>query len=61
MVYGMLNSIAFLVINLREYVSTLEKKATVIYSIIVASQLLLFLMFKLVFFDLIFQPELIID
>jgi len=58
MVYGTLNSIAFLVLNLTEYLESLEKKSYVVYGIIGAAQIFLFLMFKLVFFDLIYEtPE----
>jgi hypothetical protein len=55
MIYGMVNSIAFLVFNLMEYLETLEKKSYVIYGVIGAAQIFLFLMFKMVFFSLIYE------
>jgi hypothetical protein len=55
MIYGMINSIAFLVLNLTEYLEILEKKSYVIYGVIGAAQIFLFLMFKLVFFDLFYD------
>lgn len=55
MIYGMVNSTAFLVLNMREYLDGLDKKALVIFGIIGAAQIFLFLMFKMVFFDLIYE------
>lgn len=62
MIYGMVNSIGtgkayigFLVLNLMEYLESLDKKSYVIYGVIGAAQIFLFLMFKLVFFDLIYE------
>ena len=55
MIYGMLNSIAFLVFNLMEYLETLEKKSYIVYGVIGAAQIFLFLMFKMVFFSLIYE------
>jgi len=57
MIYGMVNSIAFLVLNLMEYLEALEKKLVIVFGIIGAAQIFLFLMFKLVFFDLIYQTQ----
>ena len=57
MIYGMINSIAFINLNLMESLETLEKKALVIYGIVGAAQIFLFLMFKLVFFDLIYEGK----
>jgi putative exporter of polyketide antibiotics len=55
MIYGMINSIAFLVLNLMEYLETLEKKSYLVYGVIGAAQIFLFLMFKMVFFSLIYE------
>lgn len=55
MIYGMVNSIAFLVLNLMEYLETLEKKSYIVYGVIGAAQIFLFLMFKMVFFSLIYD------
>lgn len=57
MIYGMINSSAFLILNIMEYLETLEKKSLVIFGIIGAAQIFLFLIFKLVFFDLIYQGD----
>lgn len=57
MIYGMLNSIAFLVLNLREYLIDLEKRSFIIFGIIGAVQIFLFLMFKLVFYDLVYDQN----
>lgn len=57
MIYGMINSIAFLVMNLSEYLEPLDKKSYVIFGIIGAAQIFLFLMFKLVFFNLIYDSN----
>lgn len=56
MVYGMVNSIAFLILNMVEYLDTLDKKGMyTIFGIIGLAQISLFLTFKLVFFDLIYE------
>lgn len=55
MVYGMINSIAFLILNMIEYLDTLDKKGMyTVFGIIGLAQISLFLTFKLVFFDLIY-------
>lgn len=56
MIYGMVNSIAFLILNMNEFFGTQDKKVKfVVFGIIGLAQISLFLMFKLVFFDLIYQ------
>jgi len=56
MVYGMANSIAFLILNMAQYLDTLEKKSMyTVFGIIGLAQISLFLTFKLVFFDLIYD------
>jgi hypothetical protein len=57
LIYGMANSSAFLVLNLREYLESLGQKSYIILGVIGAVQLFLFLMFRFVFFDLIYQSE----
>jgi hypothetical protein len=57
MIYGMVNSTAFLVLNLMEYLEELENKLFIVFGIIGGAQIFLFLMFKLVFFDLIYQTQ----
>jgi hypothetical protein len=55
MIYGMVNSIAFLILNMNEFFGTQDKKVKfVVFGIIGLAQISLFLMFKLVFFDLIY-------
>lgn len=57
MVYGMANSIAFLILNMAEYLDNLDKKGMyAVFGIIGLAQITLFLTFKLVFFDLIYDP-----
>jgi hypothetical protein len=56
MIYGMLNSIAFLILNMNDFFGSEDKKAKfVVFGIIGLAQITLFLMFKLVFFDLIYE------
>jgi hypothetical protein len=56
MIYGMLNSIAFLILNMNDFYGSEDKKAKfVVFGIIGLAQITLFLMFKLVFFDLIYD------
>lgn len=59
MIYGMINSIAFLVLNMIEYLDSMDKKGMyVVFGIIGLAQISLFLTFKLVFFNLIYEtPE----
>jgi hypothetical protein len=58
MVYGMANSIAFLILNMAEHLDTLDKKGLyAVFGIIGLAQITLFLTFKLVFFDLIYDPS----
>lgn len=58
MVYGMVNSIAFLILNMMEYLDNLDKKAMyTVYGIIGLAQISLFLTFKLVFFNLIYESS----
>jgi D-alanyl-lipoteichoic acid acyltransferase DltB (MBOAT superfamily) len=58
MIYGMLNSIAFLLMNMVEYLDTMDKKGLyIIFGIIGLAQISLFLTFKLVFFDLIYDSD----
>ena len=58
MVYGMANSIAFLIMNMAEYLDNLDKKGMyAVFGIIGLAQITLFLTFKLVFFDLIYDPS----
>jgi len=57
MIYGMINSIIFINLNLMESLESLEKKALIVYGIVGAAQIFLFLMFKLVFFDLIYEDN----
>ena len=58
MVYGMANSIAFLILNMAEYMDNMDKKGLyAVFGIIGLAQITLFLTFKLVFFDLIYEPE----
>ena len=40
-----------------ESLESLEKKALIVYGIVGAAQIFLFLMFKLVFFDLIYEDN----
>jgi len=55
MIYGMLNSIAFLILNMIEYLDTIGKKGMyTVFGIIGLAQISLFLTFKLVFFNLIY-------
>jgi hypothetical protein len=55
MVYGMVNSIAFLILNMAEYMDALGKQGMyVVFGIIGLAQISLFLTFKLVFFNLIY-------
>ncbi len=55
MVYGMVNSIAFLILNMAEYMDALGKQGMyIVFGIIGLSQISLFLTFKLVFFNLIY-------
>ena len=58
MVYGMINSIAFLILNTIEYLGIWDKKAMyTVFGIIGLAQISLFLTFKLVFFDLIYESS----
>jgi hypothetical protein len=58
MIYGMANSTAFLIFNMAEYLDTIDKKGQyAVFGIIGLAQITLFLTFKLVFFDLIYDPE----
>jgi hypothetical protein len=57
MIYGMVNSIAFMVLNLRDYLETLEKRSFVVFGLIGGAQIFLFLIFKLVFFELIYTDQ----
>ena len=58
MIYGMANSTAFLILNMDEYLDTIDKKGQyAVFGIIGLAQITLFLTFKLVFFDLIYDPE----
>lgn len=58
MIYGMANSTAFLIFNMAEYLDTIDKKGQyTVFGIIGLAQITLFLTFKLVFFDLIYDPE----
>lgn len=51
----MVNTVTFLVLNLLEYLNELEKpKQYIVFGIIGAMQIALFLTFKLVFFSLIY-------
>lgn len=55
MIYGMINSVAFLVLNMFEHLDEIEKKGQyIVFGIIGLAQITLFLTFKLVFFDLIY-------
>lgn len=54
----MANSIAFLILNMAEYLDNIDKKGLyAIFGIIGLAQITLFLTFKLVFFDIIYEPE----
>ena len=56
MIYGMINSIAFLILNMNQLFGTEDKKAMfTVFGIIGLAQITLFLTFKLVFFDLIYE------
>lgn len=58
MVYGMVNSIGFLVLNMNEFFGEQDKKTKfIVFGIIGLAQISLFLTFKLVFFDLIYETE----
>lgn len=58
MIYGMINSTAFLIFNMIEYMDGMEKKGLYIaFGIIGLAQISLFLTFKLVFFDLIYESD----
>lgn len=58
MIYGMVNSIAFLILNMVEYLDALDKKGMyTVFGIIGLAQISLFLTFKLVFFDLIYESS----
>lgn len=56
MAYGMINTTAFLILNLKDYMTELEKPKTyVLFGLIALVEIVLFLIFKLVFFDLIYR------
>jgi hypothetical protein len=56
MIYGMVNSIAFLIFNMYEYLDTIGKQGMyIVFGIIGLAQISLFLTFKLVFFNLIYE------
>lgn len=56
MVYGMINSIAFLIMNMAEYLDAIGKRGMyIVFGIIGLAQISLFLTFKLVFFNLIYE------
>ena len=58
MAYGMINTIAFLILNIKDYLEELEKPKTyVIFGIIAVVQISLFLIFKLIFFSLIYDAD----
>lgn len=58
MLYGLLNSTAFLLLNLLDEVQTFPPiRQYIIYGGIVVCQLTLFLMFKLIFFELMIADD----
>jgi hypothetical protein len=53
--YGMINTSAFLILNLRAYLNEIEPpKMYLIFGLIVGAQVALFITFKLVFFKLVY-------
>lgn len=51
--YGLINTTAFLIMNLKDYLDEIEPaKKYVVFGIILGTQVALFLIFKLIFFDL---------
>ena len=56
MLYGVLNSSAFLIMNLNSEIESMNRsKAYLIYALIASCQITLFLVFKLVFFDIVYE------
>jgi hypothetical protein len=54
--YGTINTSAFLILNLKPYLQSLETaKMYVLFGLVIGAQLTLFLTFKLVFFRMIYE------
>lgn len=54
--YGIINSCIFLILNVKEQIDNLEQfQKYIVYGLIVGVQIVLFLLFKLVFFNMIFE------
>jgi hypothetical protein len=56
--YGIINTIIFLINNMKECLQELEPpKMYVVFGIIVGAQLAIFLTFKLVFFKMVYEAN----
>jgi hypothetical protein len=56
MLYGILNSSAFLIMNLNQEIEAMNRpKVYIIYGLIACCQITIFLVFKLVFFDIVYE------
>lgn len=56
MLYGIINSSAFLIMNINQEIESMNKfRVYVIYGLIGICQGTLFLVFKLVFFDIVYE------
>lgn len=54
--YGMISTTIFLVFNLKPYLEEIEPpKMYVVFGLIAGAQIALFLIFKLVFFELVYE------
>jgi hypothetical protein len=56
MLYGILNSSAFLIMNINQEIEAMNRhRVYIIYGLIASCQITLFLVFKLVFFDIVYE------
>jgi NADH:ubiquinone oxidoreductase subunit K len=59
MIYGILNSTVFLILNMNHEIQSLQpQKKYIIYILMALCQIALFLTFKLVFFNTVYQVTL---
>lgn len=56
MLYGIINSSAFLIMNINQEIETMNRfRVYIVYGLIAIGQITLFLVFKLVFFDIVYE------